>query len=879
ALPIIKGGDDILIGGAGNDFVSGDGGNDILQLGDGVDLADGGTGFDWATYNFNKRFDNAPGGRPSIFADLAGLNPNATNLGGDGLAAIEGISGSDGNDIIYGSQGENAIIPRNTVRVTNIDGVAGTTVALIQGTDTRIIAGMTAVGPGVGNHAIVMGAAQVTDIAGNTNTQITFSVENTATIIGPVTFALWPLDNLVPGNQNSITGLTNLLNPSYPATSAATPGWNPIGGLNSGPSWTGGNIIFGSAGSDLIGVNAGSNVVDGDRSLQTCIHVTKVGFAPTGLSDVTSCGGTPGYSSMSLLSPYMDNGTLHPTDLNMVREIVKSPLAAGANTDIDTIALPGTANQYTFAAIAPASLPTGVSTGYRISGPAGASAGSLPTIDTIYDVEEVLFGGITTAQDPVTGKYATAVPISDNSLSGLTVNVGTLAPAFSPSVLAYTLSVPALTTSIIFTPVVAATSTVTVNGGTAVALGGTKTVTVRAGTAVPIVVTPVLPALPSTYTVTPVFTPVTPVFGLPVASANGFTAILTNCSASYTYTATTATPGAVATWASTTCTGLTRTLNVTGVAPGGTAQIDVVATRTNYANATATVIGSATQGTFNSTPNPTIGGQLFVDSTLTANQAAWSPAATFAYSWKCTAGGLTNEIATSASYVLQAADAGCLISLDVTGSTAGYIAVTKSTSNSTAVLNHFASAPVPTIIGDGIVGGYLTVLDGVWSANAIYQHQWYRNGSPVDGAVGPIYTLTAADRGTQIQVQVTVSRPNFVTDTAISATKFISLATPTLKTAAVVPTFKSSSVMTRGKTFKVVLARGGRNSQGLSTTVTASGACKATAIKQSFRGYRVKQVVGYTIVLTKKGTCVTKVSVAGSSSVNDGTRSTSIRVK
>jgi azurin len=75
------------------------------------------------------------------------------------------------------------------------------------------------------------------------------------------------------------------------------------------------------------------------------------------------------------------------------------------------------------------------------------------------------------------------------------------------------------------------------------------------------------------------------------------------------------------------------------------------------------------------------------------------------------------------------------------------------------------------------------------------------------------------------------------------------------------------------------LARGGRNSQGLSTTVTASGACKATAIKQSFRGYRVKQVVGYTIVLTKKGTCVTKVSVAGSSSVNAGTRSTSIRVK
>ncbi len=880
ALPIIKGGDDVITGGAGNDILSGDGGNDIFQLGDGVDLANGGTGFDWATYEFNKRFDTGPG-LPSMFTDQGGLNPNTAPglAGGDGLADIEGISGSTGNDVIYGSQSANIVVPNGTAAgvagIGQISGAAGSNIATVTGNNLKIAAGMTAVGTGVGIHATVVGSGPVTNAAtGVTNTQVTFSVENSAAITGPVSFAMWPLDN--PG---TITGLTNLLNPiaGVGGTNTPTPGWNNA----AGGSWTGGNIIFGGAGSDLIGLNAGSNVVDGDRSLHTCIQVTHNATAFTTNADVT-CGAGMGYSTMSLLSNFMDTGILTPTDLTVVKEIVNTAPLVAPNTagNIDTLELPGTSAQYAFAAIPALSLPTGVTTGFRITGPGG-------TIDTIYDMEQVVFGGVTPTRN-VDGSYAGGVAIANNALAGLVVTAtgGVLTPAFDPNVLNYTFTIPQTptTAAATFTATPGLLGGVRVNGGTQAAQNTavTANITVSAGLAVPIVVTGSNGAT-ITYTVTTKFAPTIPTFTAPVATANGFTSDLTNYSASYAYVVTSTNPNAIVILGTSGLVSTTRTLTVTGLAPGEAAHIDVVASQRNYVAATATVDGTAISGTFTNTPDPTMSGQLFVGSTLTANQTAWTPSATFGYSWKCTAGGLTNEIATSASYVLQAADAGCLISLDVTGSKTGFAPVTRSVSNPTVVLNHFTTVPVPTIIGDGTVGSYLTVLDGVWSANAIYQHQWYRNGLPIAGAVGPIYTITDSDLGTLIQVQVTVSRPNFVTDTAISASKFISLpppvVVPVVKAAAVVPTFKSSSVMTRGKTFKVVLARGGRNSQGLSTTVTASGACKATAIKQSFRGYRVKQVVGYTIKMTKKGTCVTKVSVAGSSSVNAGTRITSIRVK
>ena len=92
-------GSDVLIGGTGNDLISGFDGADIYVPGDGTDLNTGGLGFDWVTY-YN---DGQVGG---VNEDLSNFAPAPglvlANLA-DQFQEIEGLSGSDENDVLSGS--------------------------------------------------------------------------------------------------------------------------------------------------------------------------------------------------------------------------------------------------------------------------------------------------------------------------------------------------------------------------------------------------------------------------------------------------------------------------------------------------------------------------------------------------------------------------------------------------------------------------------------------------------------------------------------------------------------------------------------------------------------------------------------------------------
>lgn len=115
------------------------------------------------------------------------------------------------------------------------------------------------------------------------------------------------------------------------------------------------------------------------------------------------------------------------------------------------------------------------------------------------------------------------------------------------------------------------------------------------------------------------------------------------------------------------------------------------------------------------------------------------------------------------------------------------------------------SAPQPTtapvISGTPAAGSILSVSNGVWPTPAtdvapigVQGYQWTRNGSPIAGATGPTYTLTAADTDSRVGVVVTLGRdiaadagevvdfpyavaPKLVVPTALAATGGSSAAT------------------------------------------------------------------------------------------------------
>lgn len=91
-------GNDALVGTPGPDVICGHGGDDVLQGLDGDDVLDGGDGSDVAS------FDASP---CCIRADLAA--GTATGAGTDQLVAVEGITGSAGDDVVRGDGGPNLL--------------------------------------------------------------------------------------------------------------------------------------------------------------------------------------------------------------------------------------------------------------------------------------------------------------------------------------------------------------------------------------------------------------------------------------------------------------------------------------------------------------------------------------------------------------------------------------------------------------------------------------------------------------------------------------------------------------------------------------------------------------------------------------------------
>ncbi len=270
---VLEGGDDtdVVSGGDGNDIVTdasgladklkGDNGNDIIRSGVGADLVLGGNGNDFMV--------SGPDG--------------ATSTGGQGVdyglggASADGISGSDGDDWLEGGGAADTLVGGN-----------GQPFHLSREPGEDVLEG--GAGPdaldGEGGSDILVNSADVDSNEGGFGFDFMTHVRDTAAATSDLTFnpVVQDPNNLrdtffqVEGLSGTSLGDTLRGDNGTTATMGADQGIpdaatiNKITGLSGllpsgATSFTGGNILLGGAGPDLIEGRGGDDVIDGDAYL------------------------------------------------------------------------------------------------------------------------------------------------------------------------------------------------------------------------------------------------------------------------------------------------------------------------------------------------------------------------------------------------------------------------------------------------------------------------------------------------------------------------------------------------------------------------------------------------------------------------------------
>lgn len=160
-----------------------------------------------------------------------------------------------------------------------------------------------------------------------------------------------------------------------------------------------------------------------------------------------------------------------------------------------------------------------------------------------------------------------------------------------------------------------------------------------------------------------------------------------------------------------------------------------------------------------------------VDQKVVAVPSGWSAGASFSYQWLIDGTPITG--ATGAQYTPVSADAGKALTVSITGSLAGAADATAASDPLTVSTAQLATA-TPVISGVAQVEQTVTAESGVWSDGTSLSYRWLRNGKAIAGADGRTYTLTAADAGTILVVEVTGSKPGYDSQFRNSTPVFLS---------------------------------------------------------------------------------------------------------
>jgi hypothetical protein len=151
-------------------------------------------------------------------------------------------------------------------------------------------------------------------------------------------------------------------------------------------------------------------------------------------------------------------------------------------------------------------------------------------------------------------------------------------------------------------------------------------------------------------------------------------------------------------------------------------------------------------------------GLLRVGTFVKLPRAQFEQAAKLTYGWLRN-GGETD--ATTAKYLLTAEDFGADLRPVITLTKKGSAPVTilgKPIEVSEGVMT---KAPVPTVKGKAVVGNTLTAATKDWMDGTELAYQWYRDGSPIDGADTDTYDLIGEDGETKVTVGITGTLPGY----------------------------------------------------------------------------------------------------------------------
>ena len=187
--------------------------------------------------------------------------------------------------------------------------------------------------------------------------------------------------------------------------------------------------------------------------------------------------------------------------------------------------------------------------------------------------------------------------------------------------------------------------------------------------------------------------------------------------------------------------------------------------------------------------NPTIGGSAVLGATLTVNEGVWGPApVALTYQWLRNGAAIAG--ATGQSYTAIVADVGAAISVQVTGTKAGYGSATVVSGAVTVAPGTLSGTVAPVISGTTALGSTLTASAGSWSpVPDSVTYQWLRDGSAIAGATAASYTLSFSDYAGAISVRVTGSKAGYtsasmdslaVAPGGVTGTKYTKPQTPTI---------------------------------------------------------------------------------------------------
>ncbi|MRJ77987.1 hypothetical protein GEV29_15720 [Aeromicrobium sp. SMF47] len=205
-----------------------------------------------------------------------------------------------------------------------------------------------------------------------------------------------------------------------------------------------------------------------------------------------------------------------------------------------------------------------------------------------------------------------------------------------------------------------------------------------------------------------------------------------------------------------------------GDAAGKRITFAVTGTRAGYAPATRTSdpTDEVATGDLVRTPRPTVSGSVAVGKKVTARPGSWDDGVRLGYQWLLE--GKAIRGATSTTYKITAADRGRTLSVVVTGSKAGYTAVSRTSAGHRVALGTQTRRPRPSIKGTPKVGRTLTVKKATYDKGVKLSYKWYADGHRV-GSNRPTLTLKKAYRGDRITVRVVARKTGYVTWGSTSA--------------------------------------------------------------------------------------------------------------